>query len=163
MYDGIVVAIRVIPSFGHPARLVLTAESGNTGVGQEFPAPVLFMSFYTVSQHTVSQPGFGVSAVFRTRGPGSDGLSPNGPFFIRKGLASARISPKPGFSASGLHHRVNLSRQPLVCQTLPDSLPNCEPPAPDLTPPGSQFSSSHRAGGTRFLRPRGPLYRRLLH
>ena len=50
MYDGIAVAIRVTPSFGHPARLVLTAESGNTGVGQEFPAPVLFMSFYTVSQ-----------------------------------------------------------------------------------------------------------------
>ena len=54
-------------------------------------------------------------------------IIPNGPFFIRKGLASARISPKPGFSASGLHHRVNPSRQPPVCQRLPDSLPNCGP------------------------------------
>ena len=69
MYDSMAVAIRVFPSFGHPARLLLTAESGNTGAGFEIPAPVLFMSFYTVSQHTVSQPGSGVSAVFRAEGP----------------------------------------------------------------------------------------------
>ena len=68
MYDVVAVAIRVIPSFGHPARLLLTAASGNTGVGLEIPAPVLFMSFYTVSQHTVSQPGSGLSAVLRAEG-----------------------------------------------------------------------------------------------
>ena len=42
VYDDAAVAIRDFPSFGHPARLLVTAESGNSGVGLEIPAPVLF-------------------------------------------------------------------------------------------------------------------------
>ena len=68
MYDDVAVAIRVFPSFGHPARLVVQPSRVTSAQDKKFPAPVLFMSFYTVSQHTVSQPGSGVSAVFPAEG-----------------------------------------------------------------------------------------------
>ena len=91
------VAIRVTPSFGHPARLVVQPSRVTPAQDKKFPVPVLFMSFYTVSQHTVSQPGSGVSAVFPGRGvPG-----PAGPGSACAGLCAGA---GPGRGAIGHDH-----------------------------------------------------------